>query len=158
MRSFGRLTQRIVVAGALAVAFFTSLPAVAAAPGETPDLDQLIADVQREPSDAVRWGKAMDLAMLLKHLADADQLQTISDATVDALADLVIDPTTRLGASAALGQIGARAVRAVPALQAAFDSACNDLRARNFVVLGLDDTMVVGSVLERITGRAPVCV
>ena len=81
-------------------------------------IESIIADLNREPNEMVRFGNAGRLATFIGSQAK-ESLETLDENSIDTIASLLSDNNVAVRASAAiaLGDIGPSAMRAVPALE-----------------------------------------
>ena len=108
-------------------------------------------------SPLVRRENAESLGWVFWYLAQEGKLQAVvSDSNIDALVDRLKDGIEAEDSQVALalGQLGPRASRAVPALEVLHARACEDLPIFRTGRWPIDDFELA---LEAITGHAPAC-
>lgn len=154
-----RLIQRIATLCLPVSLAITTLSALTGTAASGPaDVDRMIARIRSEPSAQERAKNAVSLAELVRQASEKGELHTISDTTIDDLAGLLKDDDEagNFWVAGALGLIGSRAGRAVPALEAAHGEACAEARSR-FMIFGPQYFDAIEVALERIAGSAPDC-
>ncbi len=82
---------------------------------------QMIAKVRSVSSSEIRIAYAESLRMVIRYLAGEGRLESIDDSHIDEMAELLEDESDALRGvvAGALGHLGPRAARAVPALEEA---------------------------------------
>ncbi|HIC82365.1 MAG TPA: hypothetical protein EYH07_17975 [Kiloniellaceae bacterium] len=115
---------------------------------------QMIARVRSVDSPEIRVAYAQSLGMVIRYLSAEGKLETIDDSHIDDLAELLEDESDALRGvvAGALGHLGPRAARAVPALEEALRKV-EAMRQALPILPQADSAYTIKQALRKITAE-----
>lgn len=118
----------------------------------TNELARAVDVITTETSPRARYDAAQALAIRVRQMAEAGELERVDLATIDKIASLLSDSedSVREWAALALGQFGPRAERAVPALELALARAEKIERQSSRIVLPRTSAASIRAAIGRI--------
>jgi HEAT repeat protein len=146
----------LVLSAGLAIA--SAQAADTSAPAKSGDamakIEAMIEKIRTERSIDIRMDIAQQLSTLIGHLDHSDLL-SLDSSVIDDIASLLTDryDGVRMWAAAALGQIGAPAARAIPALERALKES-EPVPGSGVIGPDLSSDMAIRPALQKITGKS----
>jgi HEAT repeats len=149
-----RIVLVLLAASAVAYARATDTPAPAKSGDAMVKIEAMIEKIRTERSIDIRMDIAQQLSTLIGHLDHSDLL-SLDSSVIDDIASLLTDryDGVRMWAAAALGQIGAPAARAIPALERALKES-EPVPGSVVFGTGLRSDMAIRPALQKITGKS----